>query len=429
MSKKQKYFSTKTIRQKIFSEKQKNSGKQEAKNMELIANRLGAIGTGTRGKNYWAALDLERQGKKVLKLNSGNPAAFGFKMPESVERAITQNLHTALGYSDLRGLAEAREAIYEYHVGRGVKNFNIEDIFIGNGVSEIASMISTALFNKGDEVLVPSPCYSLWTNEAALHDATPVYYKCDESNHWNPDVEHIKSLVTKNTKAILLINPNNPTGVLYSKEILEEIAQIARENNLIIIADEIYDRLVFDGKKHIPMASIAPDVLVITANGLSKSHCLCGFRCGWLVISGPEQIRERVNEAILKVASIRLGANAIMQIAIPAALSDSAYTNQMIEKGGRLYEQRAATCEELDKIPGISYIKNDAAMYVFPKIHKEIADDKKFTYDLLMEKQVLVVPGSGFMWDTPDHFRIVMLPEVEALRKAVREMGDFISKL
>ncbi len=397
--------------------------------MELIANRLDLIGTGTRGKNYWAALELERQGKEVLKLNSGNPAAFGFKMPESVRRAVTDNLDRALGYSDLRGMADAREAIYEYHKGRGIKNFNIDDVYIGNGVSEIASMISSALFNKGDEVLVPSPCYSLWTNEASLNDATPVYYKCCEENHWNPDIEHIKSLITENTKAILLINPNNPTGVLYSKEILEEIAEIARQNNLIIIADEIYDRLVFDGKIHIPMASIAPDVLVITANGLSKSHCLCGFRCGWLVISGPQQIRERVNEAILKIASIRLGANSIMQTAIPAALADREYTNSMIEKGGRLYEQREATCEELDKIPGVSYIKNDAAMYVFPKIHKEIADDKKFSYDLLMEKHVLVVPGSGFMWDKPDHFRIVMLPEAEALRKAVRQMGEFINNL
>jgi len=329
----------------------------------------------------------------------------------------------------LRGMADAREAIYQYHVGRGVKNFNIEDIYIGNGVSEIASMIATALFNRGDEILVPSPCYSLWTNEASLNDATPVYYKCNEENHWNPDIDHIKSLVTKNTKAILLINPNNPTGVLYSKETLEEIAEIARQNNLIIIADEIYDRLVFDGKEHIPMARIAPDVLVITANGLSKSHCLCGFRCGWLVISGPEDVRERVNEAILKVASIRLGANSIMQIAIPAALSDREYTTQMILPGGRLYEQRAVTCEELDKIEGVSYVKNDAAMYVFPKIHKEIADDKKFTYELLMEKHVLIVPGSGFMWDSPDHFRIVMLPEVESLRKAVREMGEFINNI
>ncbi len=397
--------------------------------MELIANRLEAIGTGTRGKNYWAALDLERQGKEVLKLNSGNPAAFGFKMPESVRRAVTDNLDRALGYSDLRGMADAREAISEYHKGCGIKNFNIDDIYIGNGVSEVASMIATSLFNRGDEILVPSPCYSLWINEASLNDATPVYYKCDEKNHWNPDIDHIKSLITKNTKAILIINPNNPTGVLYSKEILEEIAQIARENNLIIIADEIYDRLIFDGKRHIPMASIAPDVIVITANGLSKSHCLCGFRCGWLVVSGPQEERERINGALLKVASIRLGANSIMQTVIPAALADSQYTKEMIAPGGRLYEQRKATCEELDKIDGISYVKNDAAMYVFPKIHKEIADDKKFTYDLLMEKHVLVVPGSGFMWDTPDHFRIVMLPEVEALRKAVRQMGEFINKL
>ncbi len=397
--------------------------------MELVADRLEHIGTGTRGKNYWAALDLERQGREVLKLNSGNPAAFGFKMPDSVERAVKENLHRALSYSDLRGFADAKEAIYEYHKGRKIKNFTIEDIFIGNGVSEIAQMTIRALFNKGDEVLLPLPCYSLWANEVLLNDAVPVFYKCDEKKHWNPDVEHIKGLITKNTKAILLINPNNPTGVLYSDEILKEIAEIARKNNLIIISDEIYDRLIFDEKKHTPMAHFAEDVLVITANGLSKSHCLCGFRCGWLVISGPEQLRERVNEAILKVASIRLGPNSIMQLAIPAALADSRYTKEMIQKGGRLYEQRAATFEELDKINGISYVKNDAGLYVFPKIHKEILDDKKFTYDLLTEKQVLVVPGSGFLWPTCDHFRIVMLPEEEKLRVAVRKIGDFISKI
>lgn len=400
--------------------------------MALIAERLNSIASDIRGKNFWAALDLEKKGEKVLKLNTGNPAAFGFKMPESVREALIANLDRSVGYSDVRGMIDARQAIMEYHISKGVSNFGIDDIFIGNGVSEIASMIATALFDKDEEILVPTPCYSLWTNEIILSDAKPVYYKCDESNHWNPDVEHIKSLITDKTKAILLINPNNPTGVLYSNEVLLEIAEIARKHNLMILSDEIYDRLVFDGKEHTAMARLAPDLTVLTMNGLSKSHVLCGFRCGWMVISGPEKEREEINAALLKIASIRLGANSIMQTIIPAALADTEYPRSMIEPGGRLYEQRKATCEELDKIEGVSYVKNDAALYIFPKIDKGaelIANDKQFAYDLLMEKHVLIVPGSGFKWETPDHFRIVMLPEVEVLRKAVSEMGDFISKL
>lgn len=398
--------------------------------MELIASRLDNIASDIRGKNFWAALDLEKQGHKILKLNTGNPAAFGFKTPDSVKEALIANLDRALGYSDVRGMIDARQAIMEYHKAKGVENFGIDDIFIGNGVSEIASMIATALFDKGDEILVPTPCYSLWTNEIILSDAVPVYYTCDESNNWNPDIEHIKSLITPRTKAILLINPNNPTGVLYSNEILLEIAEIARKNGIMILSDEIYDRLVFDGKEHTAMAKLAPDLTVLTMNGLSKSHCLCGYRCGWMVVSGKEEIRSEINAALLKIASIRLGANSIMQTIIPAALKDTEYPKSMISPGGRLYEQRKATCEELDKIEGVSYVKNDASLYVFPKIEKaKIEDDKKFAYDLLMDKHVLIVPGSGFKWATPDHFRIVMLPEVDILRKAVSEIGDFINKL
>ncbi len=400
--------------------------------MSLTAERLNAIASDIRGKNFYAALDLEKQGQKILKLNTGNPAAFGFKMPESVRTALIEKLDLSLGYSDIRGMIAAREAIMEYHINKGVQNFSIDDIFIGNGVSEIASMLSKALFNSGDEILVPSPCYSLWTNEILLNDAKPVFYKCDEENGWNPDIEHIKSLITNRTRAILIINPNNPTGVLYTNEILLEIAEIARKNKLIVLSDEIYDRLVFDGKEHTAMAKLAPDITVITMNGLSKSHCLCGFRCGWLVISGPDGERAEINAALLKVASIRLGANSIMQTIIPAALNDTEYPNSMIKEGGRLYEQRKATCEELDKIEGVSYVKNDAGLYVFPKIldaEKKITDDKKFAYDLLIDKHVLIVPGSGFAWDKPDHFRIVMLPEADILREAVRGIGDFISKL
>ncbi len=398
--------------------------------MSYTAKRLENVASDIRGKNFWAALELEKQGKSILKLNTGNPAAFGFKTPDSVKEAIAENLDRALGYSDVRGMLDARKAIMEYHTSQGVQNFDIDDIFIGNGVSEIASMIADALFDKGDEILVPTPCYSLWSNEIVLSDAVPVYYTCDESNGWNPDIDHIKKLITPKTKAILLINPNNPTGVIYSNEILLEIADIARKNNIMILSDEIYDRLVFDGKKFTTMAKLAPDLTILTINGLSKSHCLCGYRCGWMVVSGTKEARAEINAALLKIASIRLGANSIMQTIIPAALKDTEYPNSMIRPGGRLYEQRKATCEELDKIEGVSYIKNDAALYIFPKIDRaRIEDDKKFAYDLLMEKHVLIVPGSGFNWTTPDHFRIVMLPEVDILRKAVREIGDFISKL
>ncbi len=399
--------------------------------MNLIASRMEGIGSDIRGKNFWAALDLEKQGHKILKLNTGNPAAFGFKMPESVRKALVENMDRAVGYSDVRGMVDARQAIYDYHVSKGIENFTADDIFIGNGVSEIASMIATALFDKGDEILVPTPCYSLWSNEILISDAKPVYYLCDESNGWNPDVEHIKSLITPRTKAILLINPNNPTGVLYSNEVLLEIAEIARKNNMMILSDEIYDRLVYDEKVHTSMAKLAPDLTVITMNGLSKSHVLCGFRCGWMVVSGPEKQRKEINEALLKVASIRLGANSIMQTIIPAALSDTEYPRSMICPGGRLYEQRKVTCEALDKIPGVSYVKNDGALYIFPKIDKGaelIENDKQFAYDLLMEKHVLIVPGSGFAWGKPDHFRIVMLPEAEVLREAVNQIGDFIRK-
>ena len=397
--------------------------------MEICSEMMNNIRSDIRGKNFWTALDLEKQGQKILKLNTGNPAAFGFEMPESIIKAINDNLHMSLGYCDVRGMPMAREAIFEYQKTKNITNFDIDDIFIGNGVSEIAAMICTALLNPGDEMLVPTPCYSLWNNEVILRSAKPVLYRCDESNGWNPDIEHIKSLITDKTKAILIINPNNPTGVLYSNEVICEIIELARKHNLVIISDEIYDRLVFDGKVHTSTAALADDVAVITTNGLSKSHCLCGFRCGWLLTSGPEKIRKEITESLLKLASIRLSANAIMQTVIPAALQDFDYTNDMIKEGGRLYEQRKAVCEELDKIEGVSYVKNDASFYIFPKISKEtlnITDDKEFAHQLLLQKKILIVPGSGFSWHEPDHFRIVMLPEPEKLRQAVKDIGDFI---
>ena len=397
--------------------------------MAICASTMDRINSDIRGKNFYAALELEKQGAKILKLNTGNPATFGFTMPDSVRAALFEKLDTALGYCDVRGMIDARNAIAQYHRSKNIHNFTLDDIFIGNGISEIAAMVCTALLDPGDEVLVPSPCYSLWVNEIRLRGAEPVFYRCDESDNWHPDTDHIRSLITKKTKAIVIINPNKPTGVLYSDENLLRIGEIARQNKLIVLSDEIYDRLVFDGKVHTTFASLAQDIPVITLNGLSKSHCLCGFRCGWLVTSGPEKERCAISEAVLKLASIRLSANAIMQTVIPAALADTQYTENLVKPGGRLYAQRKATFEALDELDCLSYVKNDGAFYVFPQIKPEFvkeASDTVFAEKLLQSKHILVVPGSGFLFDKPDHFRIVMLPQAEVLHQAVLQIGDFI---
>ena len=399
--------------------------------MNICSDVIRSLNSDIRGKNYYTALDLEKNGETILKLNTGNPATFGFGMPDSVRTALFDKIDSAVGYCDVRGMIPAREAICQYHLSRGLTNFSMDDIFVGNGVSEIASMISTAILNPGDEVLLPLPCYSLWVNEVLLHQAVPVFYRCDESCGWNPDTEHMKSLITSRTKAVVVINPNNPTGVVYSNDTLLQIAEIARRNGLIVLSDEIYDRLIFGDKEYSSFASLAPDIPVVTMNGLSKSHCLCGFRCGWLVTSGPADARTQISTALLKLASIRLSANAMMQTIIPAALADTAYTKQMISKDGRLYQQRQATFEELDKLDCISYVKNDASFYIFPRIKPEFVkyrDDREFAHQLLLDKHILIVPGSGFSWPDPDHFRIVMLPQPEELRLAVRQMGEFIQR-
>lgn len=399
--------------------------------MNICSDVIRSLNSDIRGKNYYTALDLEKNGETILKLNTGNPATFGFGMPDSVRTALFDKIDSAVGYCDVRGMIPAREAICQYHLSRGLTNFSMDDIFVGNGVSEIASMISTAILNPGDEVLLPLPCYSLWVNEVLLHQAVPVFYRCDESCGWNPDTDHMKSLITPKTKAIVVINPNNPTGVVYSNDTLLQIAEIARRNGLIVLSDEIYDRLIFGEKEYSSFATLAPDIPVVTMNGLSKSHCLCGFRCGWLVTSGPADARTQISTALLKLASIRLSANAMMQTIIPAALADTAYTKQMISKDGRLYQQRQATFEELDKLDCISYVKNDASFYIFPRIKPEFVkyrDDREFAHQLLLDKHILIVPGSGFSWPDPDHFRIVMLPQPEELRLAVRQMGEFIQR-
>ncbi|MBR3934353.1 MAG: aminotransferase class I/II-fold pyridoxal phosphate-dependent enzyme [Clostridia bacterium] len=397
----------------------------------ILSGNLENVHSDIRGDIYMHALELEKQGHKVLKLNTGNPAAFGFKMPQSIKNRIITDVESSLGYCDIRGMDKARYAIKEYHLSRGIKNITENDIFIGNGVSEVAYMIITALIGKDDEVLVPTPCYSLWTNFTYLAGGKARFYKCDEYDCWQPDLESIKRGITPRTKAIVLINPNNPTGALYSKEMLLEIIDIARKNKLVIISDEIYDRLVLDGEQHIPTGALTEDVTVVTMNGLSKSHCICGLRCGWMCISGNEKEKKILRDALVNIASVRLCSNALMQLVIPDALNDIAYTENMINPQGRLTRQRNAVMEELDKIDGISYVKNTAAFYLFPKLDLKkygFESDREFARQLLDDKKILIIPGSGFSCVDKKHFRIVMLPEEEILRNAIKEIGDFLNK-
>ena len=393
------------------------------------AKKLEHVHSDIRGPLYTESQRMIKEGISVLRLNTGNPATFGFKMPDSVRNALLNNADKAVGYCDLKGMPEARRAICEYHKSKGIQDITPDDIYIGNGVSELVSMALTALLNDGDEILIPSPSYSLWTNSAYIAGGKPVFYTCDEQSDWFPDIDDMRSKITSRTRAVVIINPNNPTGAVYPKEVLEQIIDLAREHDLIIFSDEIYDRLLMDGVEHISTASLAPDRLVITMNGLSKSHVICGFRCGWMVISGHRGKADDYLEGIFQMAAMRLCSNALTQLVIPAALDYFASTKAMFSPGGRLYEQREATMRELEKIEGISCVKNKAAFYVFPKLDIKkfnITDDKKFAFDLLHEKHIFIVPGSGFDFPTPDHFRIVMLPEPNELAKAVADIGDFL---
>ena len=395
----------------------------------MRSDKLQLVHSDIRGPVFVESNRMRAQGIDVLRLNTGNPATFDFKMPDSVRNALINNADKAVAYCDLKGMPDAREAICNYHKSKGIEGITPDDVFIGNGVSELVTMALTALLNYGDEILVPSPDYSLWTNSVHIAGAKPVHYICDEQSLWYPDLEDIKSKITSKTKAIVLINPNNPTGALYPKELLEKIVAIAREHQLVIFSDEIYDRLVMDELEHISTATLCPDLLCITMNGLSKSHIVCGFRCGWMVISGAKQNASDFIAGLVQLSAMRLCANALMQLVIPAALNDPESTREMIVPGGRLYEQREACCRELDKIEGISYVKNSAAFYLFPKLDIKkfnITDDQQFAMDYLHSKHVMIIPGRGFSWKEPDHFRIVMLPEAQQLAKAMRDLGDFL---
>lgn len=397
---------------------------------EIIrSDKLQNVHSDIRGPVFVEAMRMRKEGIDVLRLNTGNPATFDFKMPDSVRNALINNADKAVAYCDLKGMPDARESICNYHKGKSIQGITPDDVFIGNGVSELVTMALTALLNYGDEILVPAPDYSLWTNSVWIAGAKPVHYICDEQANWYPDINDIKSKITPKTKALVIINPNNPTGALYPKEVLEELVQVAREHQLVIFSDEIYDRLVMDDLEHISTATLAPDLLVCTMNGLSKSHIICGFRCGWMVVSGAKDSAKDFIAGLVQLSAMRLCANALMQLVIPAALNDPESTREMIVPGGRLYEQREATCRELAKIDGISFVKNSAAFYLFPKIDVKkfnITDDQQFAMDYLHSKNVMIIPGRGFSWKEPDHFRIVMLPEPEQIAKAMRDLGDFL---
>lgn len=397
--------------------------------MIQCAEKMNNIHSDIRGPLFLEAMQLQDAGRNILKLNTGNPAAFGFQMPESIKKALAGREAQGIGYCDFRGMPEAREAICEYHKSKGIQGITPEDVFIGNGVSEVVSFALLPLLNAGDEVLVPAPSYSLWGNCVYLAGGKPVFYICDEKAGWYPDCDDIRSKITERTKAIVLINPNNPTGILYPREILLRLAEIAKEHGLLVFADEIYDRLVMDGLKHTSIAALAPELLMVTMNGLSKSHCLCGYRCGWMVISGPRGLTREYRKGIVQLTSMRLCANTLAQLVIPAALEDMDTPASMTVPGGRLYEQREAAVSELKKIEGISFVKNNSAFYLFPRLDVgkfHITDDRKFAHDLLYATDILLVPGSGFDWQAPDHFRMVLLPAAETLKAAIKRMGNFL---
>ncbi len=382
-----------------------------------------------RGPVVDEASRMMANGVDVLRLNIGNPAPFGFNAPNEVIADMIHNLRNAQGYSDSKGIFSARKAIMQYCQLKNIKGVTIDDIYTGNGVSELISLSMQGLLNNGDEILIPSPDYPLWTAAANLAGGHPVHYICDEQSEWYPDLDDIRSKITDKTKGIVVINPNNPTGALYPKEILEAIIQIAREHELIIFADEIYDRLVMDGLKHTAMASLADDVFFVSFNGLSKSHRVAGFRSGWMVLSGAKEKAKGYIEGLNMLSSMRLCANVPAQYIIQTALGGYQSADELILPGGRLYEQREYIWKAINDIPGLSAVKPKAAFYMFPKIDTKkfnIVNDEQFVLDFLREKHVLMVHGGGFNWKEPDHFRIVYLPELKELHKAVDKLSDFL---
>lgn len=383
-----------------------------------------------RGPAMQQAKKLEEEGYKIIKLNIGNPGAFGFDAPEEILRDVILNLPQSQAYSDSKGLFNARKAIMHETQRLNVKGVGINDIYLGNGVSELIVMAMQALLNNGDEVLVPAPDYPLWTAAVTLSGGKAVHYLCDESAEWQPDIDDIRSKITKNTKAIVVINPNNPTGAVYSRELLLQIIELARENNLIVYADEIYDKILYDGAVHTPMASLAEDILIISFNGLSKNYRLAGFRAGWMVLSGAKAHAKDYIEGLEILSNMRLCANVPAQQAVQTALGGYQSINELIVPGGRLHDQRDMAWNILTSIPGVTCVKPKGAIYLFPRLDPDVhpmKSDDKFVLDFLNDEKVLLVKGSGFNISDMQHFRVVFLPNKDMLEDAMNRLKRFLS--
>ncbi len=393
------------------------------------SSKLANVCYDIRGPVLAAAKKMEEEGHRVIKLNIGNPLPFGFEAPEEIVVDVIRNMRDASGYTDSLGLFAPRKAIMHYCQEKGIKGVTVEDIYLGNGVSELIVMAMQGLLNNGDEVLIPMPDYPLWTAAVSLSGGHPVHYLCDESAEWYPDLDDIRRKVTSHTKAIVVINPNNPTGALYPKAILEGILQIAREHNLIVFADEIYDKVLYDGNQHVSIASLADDVLCITMNGLSKNYRACGYRAGWMVVSGDKRQAKDYIEGLTMLASMRLCANVPGQMAIQTALGGYQSINDLIAPNGRLTRQRDLAWKLLTAIPGVTCVKPKGAMYLFPKLDPKmypIKDDEQFMLELLKQEKVLLVQGTGFNWPHPDHFRVVFLPHEDDLAEAIGRVARFL---
>jgi alanine-synthesizing transaminase len=395
------------------------------------SSKLNNVCYDIRGPVLELAQQMEEEGQKIIKLNIGNVGVFGFDPPEEIQLDMIRNLPNSAAYSDSKGIFSARKAIMHYCQEKGIQGVTLDDIYTGNGVSELIVLAMNALLNADDEVLVPAPDYPLWTAAVSLSSGTPKHYLCDEAQDWSPDIADIKAKITSKTKAIVVINPNNPTGALYSDEVLKDIIALAREHNLIIFADEIYDKTLFDGEKHTSIAALSTDVVTVTFNGLSKNYRACGYRSGWMVVSGNKASAKDYIEGLNMLSSMRLCANVPGQNAIQTALGGYQSIDDLVGEGGRLRRQRDLAWDLVTKIPGVTCVKPKAALYLFPKLDPEmypIENDQEFIADLLREEKVLLVQGSGFNWPKPDHFRIVFLPHEDVLREAIARLAKFLER-
>ena len=396
----------------------------------LKSAKLANVCYDIRGPIMDHARQMEEEGQKIIKLNIGNLAVFGFDAPEEIQQDMIRNLPNSAGYSDSKGIFAARKAVMHETQKQGIKGVTLDDIYLGNGASELIVMATNGLLDNGDELLLPAPDYPLWTAATSLSGGTPVHYMCKESNGWMPDIEDIRSKITPRTKGIVVINPNNPTGALYADELLQSIVNLAREHGLVIFADEVYDKVLYDGAKHTPIGSLSTDVLTLSFNSLSKSYRSCGYRAGWLVVSGDKKSAKDYIEGLNMLSNMRLCANVPGQWAIQTALGGHQSINELVNEGGRLRKQRDLAYELITAIPGVSCVKPQAALYMFPKLDPQIypiADDQQFFLELLQETRVMLVQGTGFNWPDTDHFRIVFLPHEDDLREAIGRVAQFLA--